>query len=165
MGAGERARAALGDDVAGRREDRHRSCDPVQVLPHVEAILVAWHERHIAGHLDHLIAARDRTGDAGERLEAVLETYALLSHGNHDAQLAAFLHRHAHVPRARQQVRDIIRDLLTEAARTGQVRDDVAPDELASYSIHALAAAGDRPSKPAVRRLVMVTLAGLRPPR
>jgi hypothetical protein len=59
----------------------------------------------------------------------------------------------------------MIRDLLTEAAKTGDVRDDVAPEELASYCLHALTAASSLPSKAAVRRLVAVTLAGLRPPR
>ena len=59
---------------------------------------------------------------------------------------------------------DMIRDLLTEAAETGDLRDDVAPDELASYCLHALTAASSLPSKAAVRRLVMVILAGLRPP-
>jgi transcriptional regulator SbtR-like protein len=59
----------------------------------------------------------------------------------------------------------MVRDLLSKAAATGDVRDDAAPDELASYCLHALAAAGRLPSKAAVRRLVTVTLAGLRPPR
>jgi len=58
----------------------------------------------------------------------------------------------------------MIRDLLSEAAATGDIRDDVAPDELASYCLHALAAASSLPSKAAVRRLVTVTLAGMRPP-
>ena len=44
-------------------------------------------------------------------------------------------------------------------------KDDVAPGELASYVLHTLAAASDLPSKAAVRRLVAVTLSGLRPPR
>jgi hypothetical protein len=57
----------------------------------------------------------------------------------------------------------MIRDLLTEGAETGELRNDVAPDELASYCLHALAAAGSLPSKAAVHRLVTVTLAGLRP--
>jgi hypothetical protein len=55
--------------------------------------------------------------------------------------------------------------LLTEAAETGDVRDDVAPEELASYCLHALTAARSLPSEAAVRRLVTVALAGLRPPR
>ena len=136
-------------------------------FPDVEAILLAWHERQITGHLEYLAELRDQTGGAGERLEAVLEAYALISHhrGHHGTELAAFLHRGEQVARAQQQLRDMIRDLLTEAAQTGDVRDDVAPDELASYCLHALAAAGSLPSKAAVSRLVTVTLDGLRPPR
>jgi AcrR family transcriptional regulator len=133
----------------------------------VEAILFAWHERQITGHLEYLAEVRDQAGDAAERLAAVLESYALISHethGHHDTALAAFLHRGEQVARAQQQLRGMIRDLLTEGAKTGDVRDDVAPDELASYCLHALAAAGSLPSKAAVRRLVTVTLAGLRPP-
>jgi hypothetical protein len=58
----------------------------------------------------------------------------------------------------------MIKDLLIEAAKAGEVRDNVAPEELASYCLHALTAASSLPSKAAVRRLVTVTLAGLRPP-
>src|SRR5436305_10812625 len=50
-------------------------------FPDVEAILVAWHERHVAAHLAHLAEVRDKAGDAAERLKAVLEAYALISHG------------------------------------------------------------------------------------
>jgi AcrR family transcriptional regulator len=135
-------------------------------FPDVEAILVAWHERQITGHLEYLAEVRDQAGDARERLEAVLEAYALISHeshGRHNAELAAFLHRDEQVARARQQVRDMIRDLLIEGAETGDLRNDVSPDELASYCLHALSAAGSLPSEAAVRRLVSVTLAGLSP--
>jgi hypothetical protein len=41
------------------------------------------------------------------------------------------------------------------------VRDDISPDELASYCLHALAAARDLSSKAAVRRLVSLTTDGL----
>jgi hypothetical protein len=51
---------------------------------------------------------------------------------------------------------------VAEGARSGELRDDVAPDELAIYCLHALGAASTLPSKAAVRRLVVVTLAGLR---
>ncbi len=137
-------------------------------FPDVEAILHAWHQRQIIGHLEYLGEVRDQAGDAGERLEAVLEAYALVSHasrGHHDTDFAAFLHRGEQVARAQHQVHDMIRDLLTEAAETGDVRDDVTPDELASYCVHALGGASRHRSKAAVRRLVTVTLAGLRPPR
>jgi AcrR family transcriptional regulator len=136
--------------------------------PDVEAILRAWHQRQISGHLARLAQVRDQAGDVGQRLEAVLEAYALLSRGSrghHDTELAAFLHRDEQVARAQAQVHAMIRELLTEAVRTGDVRDDVPPDELASYCLHALAGAGRQRSKAAVHRLVSVTLAGLRPPR
>ncbi|MGW0773715.1 hypothetical protein ACWD01_08695 [Streptomyces sp. NPDC002835] len=50
-------------------------------------------------------------------------------------------------------------------ARTGELRDDVPADEPAGYCLHALTAAGALRSKAAVRRLVTVTLSGLRPER
>jgi AcrR family transcriptional regulator len=135
-------------------------------FPDVEAILLAWHERQINGHLGYLAEVRDRAGDAGERLAAVLEAYALIAHesrGHRDTELAALLHRDEQVIVAEQHLRDMIRDLLAEGAKTGDIRDDIAPGELASYCLHALTAAGGLPSKAAVRRLVEVTLAGLRP--
>jgi AcrR family transcriptional regulator len=130
----------------------------------VEAILVAWHERQITGHLKHLAEVRDGAGDPSERLEAVLGAYALMSHTHHGSELAALLHRGQHVARAQQQLSNFIGDLLTEGAESGDLRDDVSPDELASYCLHALTAARSLRSKAAVRRLVAVTMAGLRPP-
>jgi AcrR family transcriptional regulator len=135
-------------------------------FPDVEAILLAWHDREIAAHLAYLSEVRDQA-DAGERLEAVLEAYALLSHhphGHQDGSVAAVLHRQERVARAQREVHQMIRDLLVAATKAGQVRDDVPPDELASYCVHALGGAGAQRSKAAVRRLVSVTLAGLRPP-
>jgi len=134
-------------------------------FPDVEAILVAWHERHVAGHLAHLVELRDQAGDAGERLQAVLRAYALICHHREyhgTEELAALLHRGEQVARARQQLLDLIRDLLAEAAATGNLRDDAAPSELASYCLHALGAASSLPSEAAVHRLVQVTLSGLR---
>jgi AcrR family transcriptional regulator len=131
----------------------------------VEAILYAWHERQITRHLEYLAEVRDQAGDAGERLEAVLEAYALISYEYHGTELAALVHRGQHVARAQQQLSDLVCELLSAAAEIGDVRDDVASEELASYCLHALAAASSLPSKAAVRRLVTVTLAGLRLPR
>jgi AcrR family transcriptional regulator len=136
-------------------------------FPDVEAILLAWHERQIAGHLDYLAEVRDRGRDAGARLAAVLEAYALITHethGQHNTELGAFLHRDNQVARAQHQLHNMIRDLVAEGAASGDLRGDVAPGELANYCLHALGAAGSLPSKAAVRRLVTVTLAGLRLP-
>lgn len=128
----------------------------------VEAILAAWHERQVSGHLRQLAALRDAHGSAGERLEAVLEAYALIQHEHHATELASLLHRGEHVVRAQQHLRDLIGDLIAEGATSGELRDDVAPEELAGYCLHALTAAGDLASRAAVRRLVGVTLSGLR---
>jgi AcrR family transcriptional regulator len=135
-------------------------------FPDVEAILQAWHERQINDHLSHLARARDEGAAPGERLAAVLEAYALISHesrGHRDTELAALLHRDHQVVRAEHRVREMLRDLLKEGAARGDVRNDIAPGELASYCLHALTAASALTSKAAVRRLVEVTLAGLRP--
>jgi AcrR family transcriptional regulator len=131
----------------------------------VESILVAWHERHLGHHLEYLAEVRDRAGNIAQRLEAVLEAYALIRHEHHGTELAALLHRGDHFAHAQQQLARLIREMLIEGVRTGDVRDDVAPDELATYCLHALAAASSLRSKAAVRRLVAVTLAGLRPSR
>jgi AcrR family transcriptional regulator len=135
-------------------------------FPDVDAILHAWHELQIAGHLHHLAEVRDRTGDPGARLEAVLEAYALDSHGSRrhrDTELAALLHGDEQIAHARRQLHDLVRQVLAEAVAAGRVRDDVTPQELAGYCLHALAAAGGLPSRAAVHRLVTVTLAGLAP--
>ncbi len=133
-------------------------------FPDVEAILVAWHERQVHGHLEQLAEVRDRPGAAIERLEAVLEAYAVMSNQHHATELAAHLHRGEHVNRARQHLQRFVRDLVAEGAQAGDFRRDVSPDELATYCLHALTAASTLSSKAAVRRLVKVTLAGLRPP-
>lgn len=136
-------------------------------FPDAEAVLLAWHERHVGGHLEQLVAVRDRPGDARARLEAVLEAYAAIahrSHGHQGTELAAFLHRDHRLDQAEQRLRGILRELLAEAASSGDIRGDIAPDELASYCLHALAAAGAMPSAAAVHRLVEITLAGLRAP-
>jgi AcrR family transcriptional regulator len=135
-------------------------------FPDVEAVLLMWHERHVAGHFEHLAKLSDHPGDASERLRAVLEAYALICYHREDrgAEIGALLHRSEHVAHVQQQLVDLIRDLLNEVAKSGRLRDDVAPDELANYCVHALTAASSLKSEEAVRRLVTVSLAALHPP-
>lgn len=100
------------------------------------------------------------------RSSTELEAFALISHeSNGDGgELATLLHRGAHVIGAQEQLRDMLRELISEGSTRGDIRSDVAADELASYCLHALTAAGTLASVAAVRRLVDVTLAGMRPP-
>jgi AcrR family transcriptional regulator len=133
-------------------------------FPDVEAILRAWHRRHVTDHLDQLAELRDRPGDPGQRLEAVLEAYALIAHHrqHHGSELAALLHGGEDVDQAQRHVLALIKDMLDEVKATGGLRDDVPSDELATYCVHALNAAASLSSEAAVRRLVEVTLAGIR---
>ena len=128
----------------------------------VDAILAAWHERQVKGHLQQLTRLRDAGGNPAERLEAVLEAYALIQHDHRANELASLLHRGEHVVRAQQHLGDLVSELIAEGAASGDLRDDIAPHELASYCLHALTAASRLPSKAAARRLVTVTMSGLR---
>lgn len=140
----------------------------------VEAILDAWHERNVARHLERLANARDQHTAPGDRLSAVLEAYALISqerashqgsHEPHTAGIAAFVHRGEHVAAGQRQLSNLLREVLSEAAKSGDVRDDVPASELASYCLHALDAAATLRSKPALVRLLDLTRSALRPRR
>jgi len=133
-------------------------------FPDVEAILAAWHARHVARHLDHLAAVRDHAaGSPAVRLEAVLSAYALITHQRpQGTELASLVHRGKHIAQAEQQLLAFISELIADAAQAGELRGDAAPGELASYCLHALGAAGGLPTEAAVRRLVAVTMTGLR---
>ena len=129
----------------------------------VEAILNAWHERQVRTHLAQLAGVAAEGGRAIDRLTSVMQTYALIEHEHHSSELAAVLHHGEHVGHARAHLTGFLERLIVEAANDGDVRDDVAAAELAAYCLHALNAASDLPSKAAVRRLVDVTVGGLRP--
>lgn len=136
-------------------------------FPDVDAMIAAWHERQVTAHLDRLVAARDDAGDAAARLAAVLHAYAEIArepHERHGAELVASLHAGAHVAQAHDRLRRLIHDVLADGVGSGHVRDDVAVEELVDYCLHALSAARSLASPAAARRLVAVTLAGLRPP-
>ncbi|SDN69419.1 TetR/AcrR family transcriptional regulator [Geodermatophilus sp. DSM 45219] len=135
-------------------------------FPDLESVLHAWHERQVASHLAELASLRAGAGSAGERLRAVLAGYARLSRasrGHRESELAVRLHGGQDVVRATGHVHGMVAELVEAGARSGELRGDVPAGELATYCLHALAAAGDLPSETAVHRLVDVTLAGLRP--
>lgn len=135
-------------------------------FPDIEAILVAWHERQVSAHLDELEDIAGRPGTPAYRLDAALHGYARMIRARpHGADISALLHRGEHIEQAHERLTRLIAGLLAQAARSGDVRDDVAPAELAAYCVHALGAAAGMRSEPALRRLVTVTRAGLRPPR
>src|SRR4051794_35589535 len=91
-------------------------------------ILIAWHERHVNAHLDHVAAARDHTtGSAGRRLEAVLAAYALISQQRPDGERPGMLHRGEDIARAQRLLPDVITELIANGAHADELRDDIAP--------------------------------------
>jgi AcrR family transcriptional regulator len=128
----------------------------------VEAIVAAWQERHAAAYLEQFSALHERLGGSAERLSAVLEHYAIFQYKSHAAHIGEIVQLGGHRVLAQQQLRGLIQDLMMDAAGTGDVRTDVAPDELVSYCLNALDGAASAPTEAAVRRLVRVTLTGLR---
>ncbi len=132
-------------------------------FPDVQAVLLAWHERQVGGHVQQLAAARDAAGEPLDKLAAVLRTYALIGHRHHGTALAAALHRGPHLAEAEQHLHALIRDLIADSASAGGARADVDATELALFCQHALRAAADLSSEAAVDRLVAVTIAALRP--
>ncbi|WP_203922504.1 TetR/AcrR family transcriptional regulator [Rugosimonospora africana] len=133
-------------------------------FPDVESILHAWHERQIDQHLRGLVEVRDQTAQGFPRLEAVLTAYAqaVAHRGEHDNNLGDMLHRSEHVAAAHQHLREFIQEVITGAAATGAIRQDIPADELTAYCLHALAAAATLHDPAAVHRLVQTTLAGFR---
>jgi AcrR family transcriptional regulator len=136
-------------------------------FPDVEQVLAAWHQRHVAGHLAELAEIRDRPGEPAARLRAMLERYAQIcrqrrDHG--DTELAAVLHRGEPVAGLQRELHNLVAGLLGEAAAAGVVRRDAPASELASYSVHALDAAGDTRSQAALMRLVNLVWTGLTVP-
>jgi AcrR family transcriptional regulator len=133
-------------------------------FPDVETILGAWHERQVATHLQELVDVRDRITDPFQRLQTVLEAYALITNEaakHNDAEMATAIHSREHITDAEHQLHHLVQSLVDDASAHGAIRDDVPSAELATYCINALAAAAMLPSKAAVRRLVAVTLTGL----
>jgi AcrR family transcriptional regulator len=133
-------------------------------FPDVEAVLVAWHGQRVAHHLQHLEALRGGDGTALERLAVVLGACADIAARRRSTggELASLLHRGEDVRRGEERLVGVVADLVTEAAQAGDLRADVAPDELARYCLSAASAAAALDSQPAVERLVRVILDGLR---
>lgn len=131
----------------------------------VEEILTAHHAQHVEQHLEQLTEARDRAVDPDRALHAVLSGFARIcrERARHGVpEVSALVHRGPEHDHAEQRVAALLAGCLAAAQDEGTVRRDVAPTELATYCLHALAAAGELPSVAAVERLVAITESALR---
>lgn len=128
-------------------------------FPDVRAILVAWQEQRVSANLVALTAARDAGGPPRARLERMLEAYGLQVREQHTPALSGFLHSTDHAVRGYAELTKMLRSVLAEGARSGDLRHDVPPAELASFCISALATPVS--STAAARRLVRVVMSAL----
>lgn len=126
-------------------------------FPDVESILLAQHDRQVAGELEQLHAIRDAGGDPGRQLEQVLRIHATMVHRHSGSAIASATHRTG----AHQHQEKFLQDILRKAARSGAIRSDIPPDELTGFCLHALSAAAQAASSAAVERLVGLTLDSL----
>ncbi|MGH3351996.1 MAG: TetR/AcrR family transcriptional regulator [Nocardioides sp.] len=130
----------------------------------VDEMLVAGHAEHVAQHLAHLEGLRDEGRSAGDGLRAMLQGYARICfHRGTSAatDLQGLVHHGDEHRRNSADLTALFAKAVRGAQESGQVRTDVAPEELAAYSIHALEAADQASAASAVDRLVDLVSEGL----
>jgi AcrR family transcriptional regulator len=137
-------------------------------FPDVESILLEWHEEQVAGHLDELRRASQSGDGPIQQLRSVLEAFALMTQrgGQHSPSgaLMSLLHRGENVTRAEQSLCELIAHLVAAAVTDGTARDDVPPEQLAWFCLHAAKSAQHLPSQAAVRRMVALIMSALTTP-
>lgn len=99
---------------------------------------------------------------AGRRHVEEEDDHGTDGHDERDHDLAAWLHGDPAVAKAQSRLLAMFGELLEDAAQAGVVRDDVPPQGLATYCLHALNAASTLSSRAAAHHLVQVTLDGVR---
>lgn len=131
----------------------------------VAEIVTAWHERDVGVHAKQLHQVSERPGTPGQRLRNVLTASAEITSQCDEGAVAVALHmrgpRGAHVKYAAHRLRDVFRPLVVAAQQVGELRDDISPDELTTFCLHALSGATQLSSRAAARRLANVTMDGM----
>lgn len=129
----------------------------------VQAVLSAWHDRHVAAHLQEFHGIAHGCASAMERLTQLLANYAETNFRHHGSEIAAMLHGGEHARGARQHLAGVLAHLIEDAAKAGDVRSDMTASELATFCLSAVEGATSLKSKDAVGRLVGLTLSALKP--
>ena len=123
----------------------------------VASVLGAWHQAKVAAHLRAVRDAAATHQGPAKQLQAALTRYAEIRREHPTGPLGSPLHSQAHVHEGTQTLITFLADLISAAARDGDVRTDVPPRELATFCLGALDAA-DGTSRAAATRLVDLVL-------
>lgn len=119
----------------------------------IDEMLVAGHAQHVAQHLSHLEALHNEASSAGAGLHAMLRGYAQICFhrgASATADLHGLVHRGDEHARNSADVTALFTKAVRDAQDREQVRTDMAAEELAAYSLHALEAAGQARSASAI---------------
>lgn len=130
-------------------------------FPDVQAVIEAWHQREVAGHLELFASLAAAAGSPIERLGKILTIHAR-NLSRHKGELAAMVHASGHVAHAWRHLIASLASLIREGVTQGELRDDVEPDDLANYCLSAVSGAAQLRSQAQVDQIVAVTLSGLR---
>lgn len=130
----------------------------------VEEILIAAHAEHVAAHLAQLQTALSTAPSPGDGVRQLLRGYARICfhRGTGAPDLQGLVHAGEGHEQSRSQLTALFVDAVEAAQRVGDVRSDLGADELASYCVHALAAAGGCSSQATLDRLVNLIQDALR---
>jgi AcrR family transcriptional regulator len=107
-----------------------------------DEILLAWHERHVAGHIRELHELTNADAPPSERLRQMLTSLARARRSAPPGEVSAALHSSEHVQRAEAHLHGLLAHLIREAVEEGSARSDIAAKELAEFAFAALSGGG-----------------------
>ena len=129
-------------------------------FPDVQAVLQAWHQREVSGHLRLFSSLAGGAGLPMDRLRQILTIHAR-NLSRHSGELVQMLHGSGHVAHAWHHLTASLSAVIREGVTEGEIREDVEPDDLANYCLSAVSGAFHVRSQAQVDQLVAVTLSAL----
>lgn len=130
----------------------------------VEEILSTAHGEQVKAHLTRLDEAMAASPDPLSALTTLIEQYAEIAHvraRNGGPDLHGLLRKGSRHEDDEAKLLELFTRVISGAQATGEIRADARPEELAAYSVAALAAAGQLP-RSSLPSLTATVLAGLR---
>jgi AcrR family transcriptional regulator len=125
----------------------------------VEQILVTWHSRQIAGHLELFARLRRETATPLAALEALLLAYGEKYLDRRERTLGAFLHALPHMEQAQRELRRLVESLIREATASGALKPVGSTAERAKFALSAITSGAS--GKAELVRLVQMIMRGL----